>query len=198
MSRIICFIVLLVASMSCNLQYDARPRNPSWGFFTTKMNGQEWNKTYRNGYQVVQGLTASGAAGSAMPCKREYYIINAELYTSEGYIRQNLYLKKVPIVKGKYKVIPYIMDHCNESDPVYGILYTWIDDGCVIGDEYKILESENNFLQIESYNEKSKEIKGTFQLTFVLEREGSDHTLPDTLRFREGKFHTKIMDLRRK
>ncbi|MCE6990618.1 hypothetical protein [Dyadobacter sp. CY323] len=196
MNRIVLFIILLVVNIGCNLQYDARPKNPSWGFLTTKMNGQDWNKTYRNGYQVVQGLISTGAVGSAMPCKGEFYYINSELYTDRGEVRQHLSLIKVPIVKGKYKVTPYINGHCSDSDPVYGILYTQFGD--VMDDQYNILTSESNFLQIDSYDDKSKEIKGTFQLTFVLERAGSGQTLPDTIRFREGKFHTKIMDLRRK
>lgn len=196
MNRIVLYISLIVLNFACSLKYDVSPKNPSWGYLTAKMNGEEWNQTYRKGYQVVQGIIA--APGSVAPCKDEFYYLNTELYTDQGFIRQSLTLMKVPIAKGKYKVQPSVLGYCSDNDSVYGIFYTMIDDGCVSGDVYKILDSADNFLQIDDYNAKSKEIKGAFQLTFVLEREGADHTLPDTLRFTSGKFHTKIMDLRRR
>jgi hypothetical protein len=101
-----------------------------------------------------------------------------------------------PLRTVSIKSNPLSLGYCSDNDSVYGISHTLIDDGCVSGDQYNILNSEDNFLQID-HDPKSKEIRGTFQLTFIFEREGAEHTLPDTLRFTSGKFHTKMMNLGR-
>ncbi|MGG7666324.1 hypothetical protein [Dyadobacter sp. BHUBP1] len=55
--------------------------------------------------------------------------------------------------------------------------------------------SEDNYIQINSYNAKTQEIKGSFQLTLANARiSRSSDVLPDTLRLRNGRFHTRIIE----
>ena len=162
----------------------------SFGFVNAEVNGMHWNTTYRNAYQATYAVDA--LYSSATPCDK-YTFLSSELYNELGYLRQSFELVKIPSVKGKFKIVPFQNGHCDESDPVYANLYTWTSDGDVLGDTYNVLTTENNFVEITSYNPDTKEIKGKFEVTFVLERRGSNHILADTLRFQNGHFHTKIL-----
>nr|WP_295929694.1 hypothetical protein [uncultured Dyadobacter sp.] len=82
---------------------------------------------------------------------------------------------------------------CQSSSELHVALYELLSDGDVGGDCYYTVDSENNYIQIDSYNEKTKEIKGSFQLTLAARKPRSSDALPDTLRFRNGRFYTKII-----
>lgn len=114
-----------------------------------------------------------------------------EWYSKEGFKREELFLKKIPLKAGKYKVIPYT-PNCQMTDPIYAIFYTSISDGDVLGDTYTILPAYDNFVQADNYDAYTKEIRGKFQLKFVVTTKASGHILPDTLQFTEGRFYTKI------
>lgn len=78
--------------------------------------------------------------------------------------------------------------------------YTLRDDGDVICDIYNTHEPDSlqNFIIITSYNPQTKEIRGTFQATYLIDSNriatiGKCRPLaPDTLRIRNGEFYTKI------
>jgi hypothetical protein len=195
MKRILFYISLSLLIIGCDTEKSIKPIGPTFGYVLAKMNGEPWIRINKKGFQTTRGIIAEYS--SAMPCQGLQYNIFTELYNGEGYITQAMYFIKVPLMKGKYKVDPYVDESCQLQDPIYSFFDTTIG-GDVSGDYYKILSSEDNFLQVENYNPKSKEIKGSFQVTFVLERAGYGHTLPDTMRFTDGRFFTKMMDLRRK
>jgi hypothetical protein len=193
-SSIVALLILITLYFSgCDFGRYFPPTNPSLGTLTAKMNGNNWNKTYKNAYQVIQCALVSQS--TVFPCKNREMDIISELYSQEGYLRQQLCFIKIPRYIGRHKIVPAVSQHCNELDPVYGELFTLNQDGDVLGDVYNTLESADNFIQIDQFNEKTGEINGIFQLTLVIERRGDESRLPDTLRFTEGKFHTKILDL---
>jgi hypothetical protein len=145
----------------------------------------------------VQGVVGKSQSSGAVPCPYDFSYLASQLYNSEGFLRQELLFIKIPTIPGHHKIIPYKLNYCDDRDPAYGVLYTSVSDGDVAGDQYQVLSTEDNYIDIEDYNAVSKEIKGTFQVTFTLESKGYGHNLPDTLRFTEGRFHTKIIDFRK-
>lgn len=78
--------------------------------------------------------------------------------------------------------------------------YTLRDDGDVVCDVYNIYEPDSlqNYIIITSYNFQTKEIKGTFQATYLIDSSRvagvgkCRPSAPDTIRIRNGEFHTKI------
>jgi hypothetical protein len=192
-ARTTAFILLTCFCDSCDSGKNFPLNNPSLGTLTAKMNGGDWHKTYKNAYQVIQCTDVKPS--TALPCNEDHLDLLSELYSSEGYLRQQLYFIKIPKSVGKHRIIASIPSHCNELDPAYGEFYTIIQDGCAVGDIYNTLKGEDNFVQIEQFDKKTGEIKGTFQLTLVIEKRGVEPMLPDTLRFTNGRFHTRILDL---
>jgi len=77
-------------------------------------------------------------------------------------------------------------------DSVERAKYYYLDQDVLYG-VYKVLESDTtNAITISSYDSVSREIKGTFNVTFVPEHLPYPGA-PDTIRFRNGQFHTKII-----
>jgi hypothetical protein len=78
--------------------------------------------------------------------------------------------------------------------------YTLRDDGDVVCDLYNIYEPDSlqNYIIISSYNPQTKEIRGTFQATYLIDSARvatigkCRATAPDTIRIRNGEFYTKI------
>ena len=74
--------------------------------------------------------------------------------------------------------------------------YTFRDDGDVGCDTYNIYEPDSlqNNITITSFNSQTKEIKGTFQATYLIDpsRIKCRPTAPDTIRIKNGEFYTKI------
>jgi hypothetical protein len=70
------------------------------------------------------------------------------------------------------------------------------DDGDVLCDFYNIYEPDSlqNFITITSFNTQTKEIRGTFQATYIIDttRLKCRLSAPDILLIRNGEFYTKI------
>jgi hypothetical protein len=176
--------------ISCN-KIRILPERHSIGYFQADMNGREWNKTYKNAYQTIESAIISPS--SAFPCNQDCLEVFTELYSTEGYLRQKLHLRKIPEIPGKSKIVSNTDFRCDEKDPVYAVLYMVMQDGDVLGDIYSPADGFDNYLNIEMYNSKTGEIKGTFQMTMVKTRDGGETVLPDTLRFTNGRFHTRFV-----
>jgi hypothetical protein len=73
-------------------------------------------------------------------------------------------------------------------------LLSLLADGASVGNIYKPLESEENTLEITSWNALNNEIKGKFHCTFVLDPDWqvNDPSAPDTIRFTKGDFYTRL------
>jgi hypothetical protein len=74
---------------------------------------------------------------------------------------------------------------------------TVIADGDVVCDFYNIFEPDSiqNNITITSYNSTTKEIRGIFQGTYLIDptRVKCNPAAPDTIRIRNGEFYTKIL-----
>jgi len=65
--------------------------------------------------------------------------------------------------------------------------------GDVSGKSYKVLHSADNYFTLDSYDENTKDMKGTFNVTFVVTSYGDEKDFPDTLRLTEGRFQTRLL-----
>jgi hypothetical protein len=78
--------------------------------------------------------------------------------------------------------------------------FTLRDDGDVLCDKYNVYEPDslNNFIDILAYNPQTKEIRGRFQITYLIDSTRlatigrCRPTTPDTLRIQNGEFYTKL------
>jgi len=168
------------------------PRLPNWGYLTADMYGAEWSKTYKNAYQVTHGVVSH----LDEPQGVSYDLISI-LYNEAGARRQELIFQNIPFSPqtGRHQLVscnPYA--GCKSSDRPRVALFELLSDGDVAGESFYTVDSEDNYIQIDSYNAKTQEIKGSFQLTLANARKPrSSNALPDTLRFRNGRFDTRII-----
>jgi len=83
-----------------------------------------------------------------------------------------------------------------DKNRVMSSFVTLSNDGDVLCHTYGVLESDslNNWVKITKYDEKTKELSGEFSVTYIKTRECATLSYPDTIRIRNGVFHTKIMN----
>lgn len=97
---------------------------------------------------------------------------------------------KIPFIPGTYQVYNTLIQ---TNDSIAGALFGYIDYDEFKGN-YTILESDSSsFVTLESYDTITKEIKGRFDLTFIKDIKPYPEA-SDTIRFRDGYFHTKIIN----
>lgn len=119
--------------------------------------------------------------------------IGIEKFNSKRLRREGLYFFKIPLNTGVY---PLSETDVRIIDSLTGAFYnTLLDDGDVAGDAYYLFSGEHIENQIEITEIKGKEIKGTFQVSFLkdLRYGAADPSAPDTVVFKNGKFHTRIL-----
>ena len=74
------------------------------------------------------------------------------------------------------------------------IAYFHMSKGDVGIANYYVLKKSDSFINVESYDLATKEVKGTFNITFLADgtSENSRRIYPDTIRFTGAKFTAKI------
>lgn len=181
-------IAIMLILLSCNQTAIYPPQKLSIGTIEAKMNGNKWADTYKNAYQVVRG-----GRQALYPCIKSWLYVNFELYSSEGFLRQQLLFSKIPEQTGTYTIVHSSPRNCCESDSAYGGLFKFIDDGCVAENAYKVSVGQDNFIQIDHYNKETGELGGKFQLTLAATGRLQGSNLPDTVQLTEGRFLTKVI-----
>lgn len=119
--------------------------------------------------------------------------MNFELYSPEGFLRQQLLFTKIPEQTGTYTIVHSSPRNCCEKDSAYGGLFTFTDDGCGAENAYKVSAGQNNFIQVVHYDKETGELEGKFQVTLAGTSRLQGSNLPDTVRFTEGRFLTKVV-----
>jgi hypothetical protein len=187
--RSIFTLLALVLLFACD---DEKEDRKGWGTFSANINGTPWENFHPGGYEVIEGNKNSFSSG--LPCSTSYSL-GFGLVNEDKFKRFVLSIDKIPLQPGIYEIINRISYHCDDADPAYGEFMTITADGDVLEDEYNVVETEDNFLRIDSYDSRTKEIKGSFEVTFVIQYRSpaSESPLPDTLRFTDAVFHTKIL-----
>lgn len=156
---------------------DPDPASPSlpddyWGEASAQKNGQPWTANPSCFIDIIDEETINIALDS---------------FSDGYYLKEGLYFREVfPEVK-TYEVSKWSAVKDGKTD---AFLNYWSGDQSL--GAYDILETDTtNRLTLELYDTLSKEIKGRFDLTFVV-RKRPYPSAPDTIRFREGKFHGKL------
>jgi hypothetical protein len=185
--------LLIIILFSCDDEPGSGPIG-SWGYFEARVNGEEWNADfYPRGFQAI--YAHQGFETESIPCN-EYYIVQSIIQkpVHGSYHPEQVWVEALSFLlnttsPGHYDAQDFFHYECDPTVPIYVSLTG--RDGDVSRSGYFLLDSEDNFVEIESYDAESGEIKGTFQLTFA--NAGPSSASPETLRFTQGKFHTKII-----
>lgn len=187
-------IVLILATTACDIYTPYRAAGISWGYFTADMAGREWSKLYDNAYQsVYAGMLEN--TDSLCTLKTAYMFSN--LFDSNGYRQQVLFFDHIPLKEGKYLLTSEENEYCTDNGKIRAILNSQIYDD-QSGDVFKVLPESESYLRINSLNLATGEIFGEFNLIMVVYGLKDDSTLPDTLRLTNGRFHTKILERRKR
>jgi hypothetical protein len=170
------FWILITAGLYTACK-DPVPEPPSlsddyWGESSAQKNGELWTADPSCFIDIIDGETINIALDS---------------FFESYYLKEGLYFREVFAEIGTYKIVKWNAVKDGQTD---AFLNVWSGDQSL--GAYDILESDStNRLILESYDTLSKEIRGKFDLTFIVRKRPYPNA-PDTIRFREGKFHGKL------
>lgn len=196
------FIILVALSflfLSCKKETPIRQR-PHWGEVSAMVNGESWSNfmKYESAQETwpIKIYGYEGSDRSDHPCNLSTFSIMMHKLNPSGFDREWLVFAKIPARKGIY--IPEGKPGSCDIDTLPSASYgTSQDDGDALKDVYELVQSENNHITITSFDPVSEEIKGSYQLTFVIQSKSAwPPDYPDTVRFSRGEFHTKIIQKR--
>lgn len=154
-----------------------------------------------NGTDTLDQFSNRVAAtiGSSTACHPDKLSFGSIYYNSQNIQRISFSISNTPLAVGQYAISRVNFgDRICSSDILAGHFFTSVADGDVGGDIYLPVEGEENFVTVSTYNETTKEIEGTFQITFAIEL--IDHRpervsgLPDTIRLTQGRFQAVIVE----
>lgn len=117
-------------------------------------------------------------------------------YNNLGEKRENLSISRIPLIIGVFEVVNYLADSVNNDITQYGSSYFSLTaDGDVIDGVYYVLESHDNYIEITHIDLNTNDFVGKFEITYIRDTTfNMNPSLPDTLRFTQGKFQTKIQN----
>lgn len=172
MKNLVLFISVLIF-ISCNK--NDLPQE-YWGESSAEKNNLCWS-----GYPV---------AGVSNINDKLY--VESNVYSKEKYHRELLCIFKIPCSIGKFRIND---TEVRDIDNITGADYiTSVEDGDVMGDAYKISPTDSlSWIEITKIDDD--EIWGNFDITFVRDTffTISAPDIPDTIIFKNGTFHTKIL-----
>lgn len=148
--------------------------DPYWGDAMALLNGNIWTpKIY---------------AGANEPYQQGIDILMNK-YNDQDFLRQTLFLYKIPKQVGKY---PLVENDIRVIDSLTGAeFYTSLEDGDILGDTFILLDNiVDNYVQIDKI--EGDQLWGTFQMALIRDGQKSDLSVPDTIIITGGEFHTRI------
>lgn len=83
-----------------------------------------------------------------------------------------------------------------EPHPCVGTYFSSVFSGDVIGDSYNVIPDNKNYMVLTDWDPVELTISGEFQVSYYFS--GQEHVhdwMPDTIRFTEGRFTTRLKDL---
>ncbi len=121
------------------------------------------------------------------------FVIAFDIYNEMGFLRESLSISNLNAVYEEQHIVSTIF---NMSDEQYASYSTVKDDGDVLGDLYLLdTTSTNNIIHVTSYDPRKSNIKGTFNLRFILYRDdGEGEPAPEIKEFINGVFKVKVED----
>lgn len=176
--KYILFILILGFNSCSNDDFIDPFREYDFGTITALKNGEQWSAE-------IHGADSNG--------QFDYFSIGVNRYNQQGYRRENLSIQFIPkeVIKGT------LVENCGlNCNYLFETGFRTIsDDGDVICDTYRIVEelANENWIEITEFNSENKEFAGTFSATYAIdEQEKCNPNAPDTIRFTNGEFHSKI------
>ena len=181
------FTALLIAGLiSCKEDNCAEPSFDDTGDITVNIDGDDFLSQFESRVR----------AETAIECFPGNMSMIATYYNDAGEERASIVIFNIPFKVGTYKI--HRIEGTNQacfSDTVYAYFGTSISDGDVNGDFYLPLEEAQNQVTVTSYDPSAREVKGTFDVTFVIidehQRNKTVLQVPDTVRFANGQFRAK-------
>jgi hypothetical protein len=170
------YIVLFCFASSCDKNEEPIPEKEFffWGETTALQNGESWEACPFSDFDLADG---------------EKFNLVSDVLINNNFLVESLGFIKIPFSLGTYTVTSELP--INNNEQVGGFFSFQHDDEIRAG--YEVTEADNsNFLTITSYDSTTLELKGTFDLTFLKTSGSSEY--PDTVRFTNGEFHTKIIE----
>jgi hypothetical protein len=116
-------------------------------------------------------------------------VVQLDSFWQDFYFKEQVSIYGIPPILGTYKVYKL---STQTVDKLYSVLSMWDADQPLGG--YTILESDSstNLVTLTKYDTLTKEIKGTFNLTFVVS--GRPYpSYPDTIKMKNGQFFGKLI-----
>jgi hypothetical protein len=175
--QIVLLLGVILLGARCKKEELSPFRKNSWGNAKTEINGNIWTanvcKTNLNSTRDSVGIVLSNA--------------------NNNQVFEWLGLGLLPLRVGVY---PF-----PSKSLWYGIFIRG-DNDLICATYVNSINTDvlEDYVEITEYNEQSKEIKGRFSCNMLINPEGSNAgtkckpTDPDTLRIRNGVFHTKILN----
>jgi len=173
------YLFLIFICLYCKKEQKLSAPGPFRGTGSAVVNGQNW-KAHRVECRID------------VPCYPGRLSIAFHTFSSEGFLRETMVIYKMPIIVKESRI-----DTVNYatlcSDTSVGANYgTIAGHGDISKDYYTVLESESNKINITYYNPETKIVIGTFDVSFII-KSRQDPLAPDTIRFMNGRFLTKIL-----
>jgi hypothetical protein len=142
----------------------------------------------RNGLELSVLALGSGIKN----CSTPHYVIAFNHNAKNDSLQEKIYISGLPYNKTGKIPLTYRPPHSDcDSIPTAAFFMSEVD--VTIGN-YVLLRKSDSFINVESYNAQTKEVKGTFDVTFVEDGTSikSRNIYPDTIRFNGAKFTAKI------
>ena len=166
-------LLLLAVNLFIACKKDPEPSR-YWGEATAIINGKPW--------------TAHPIAWLS-PVSGNNCLIEIDSIDQFAALRQGLDFFKVPFKPGTH---PVVNSDSQVDDTLVGADFYYLDYDVLYGN-YKILEADSSsFVNLQSYDSITKELRGSFNLTFIATLKPAGE--PDTLRVRNGTFHTRVRE----
>ena len=128
---------------------------------------------------------------AARACGRTYYVLSVKNYENKIKNRidtyESLFFDKITLEPGKRE-----LGELGCNNPGIGVNFTSLFADDLIAGEYDLYgESDENWIEITDIDTAAKEIKGRFNLNFIVSYEHERNAIPDTVFISEGAFFAK-------
>lgn len=185
-------IILFAFFLSCEEGNDILKDANYYGFANADLNSEEWQT------DLIVGTENTF-------CNNGTYSITVfftKEYEDSSYPwLHNITITNIPKVTTRINLMDYPEDYesyCDFTETSFSQLFI-LKSHDVLGDAYSIFTMNNsNYIEITSYDSISGIVEGKFELSFVIDiPDGQTKKIsetPDTIRFTNGSFKTKIFD----
>jgi hypothetical protein len=155
------------------------PDNTKHGSINACRNGKNWE--------------ASGTAYRYVE-RDSIFELSGATYTYDGILRESWGIFEVPLQLGKHIVYRYPVGTGGFIGKPTSGFGTFVSDGDVIGDRYRLDESQNNYVEVTTLDTIANKAAGYFELHFVVQQPKNYEENSDEVHFNSGTFEVDIVE----